>query len=128
MLFYPTPYLPTPSLNGLSLRRLFLLLTPGAYREDEGRYPDRDEDYVCHGGDVGREPDSIEERFRVDNQDEPADGGAHDTGRQYTDDVGRYGGRDQAAQEQRSDDRPGNLREAKAKQEADARANRDHEL
>src|SRR5215210_7760513 len=128
MLFYPTPYLPTPSLNGLSLRRLFLLLTPGAYGEDEGRYPDRNEDYVCHGGDAGREPDSIEERLRVDDQDEPADGGAHDTGRQYADDVGCYWGCDQAAQELCSDDRPRNVREFTAKQDADARANGDHEL
>src|SRR5215210_3488848 len=80
------------ALDGLASRRLFLLLAPGAYREDERRDPDRNEEDVGHGGHAGREPDRAEERVSVDDQDEPAHGGAHDAGRQYADDVGRDGG------------------------------------
>src|SRR5215212_165415 len=101
------------ALDGLPLC-LLLILTPGAYREDERRDPDRYEEDVGHGGDAGREPDGREERVRVDDEDEPADGRSHDTGRQYADDVGRDGGGDQAADEQCPDDRPRDLGEAKA--------------
>src|SRR5215207_4729337 len=115
-------------LNGLSLCRLLLILAPGAYREDERRDPDTYEEDVGHCGDAGRESDGTEERVRVDDEDESADGRAHDTGRQYADDVGRDGGGDQTAKEQGRDDRPRYLRQAKAEQEADARAHGDHEL
>src|SRR5919107_2446935 len=116
------------ALDGLSPRRLFLLLAPGAYREDERRDPDRNEEDVRHGGHAGREPDRAEERVSVDDQDEPAHGGAHDAGRQYADDVGRDGGGDQTTEEQGSYDRPWHLRQAEAEQETDARANGDNEL
>src|SRR5919112_3127737 len=116
------------ALDGLSFRRFFLLLAPGAYREDERRDPDRNEEDVGHGGHAGREPDRAEERVSVDDQDEPAHGGAHDAGRQYADDVGRDGGGDQTTEEQGSYDRPRHLRQAEAEQEADARANGDNEL
>src|SRR5215210_5995785 len=116
------------ALDGLASRRLFLLLAPGAYREDERRDPDRNEEDVGHGGHAGRESDRAEERVSVDDQDEPAHGGAHDAGRQYADDVGRDGGGDQTTEEQGSYDRPRHLRQTKAEQEADARANGDHEL
>src|SRR5215218_3489032 len=79
------------ALDGLSFRRLFLLLAPGAYSEDERRDPDRNEEDVGHGGEAGREPDRTEEGVRVDDQDEPAYRGTHDTRRQYADDVGRDG-------------------------------------
>src|SRR5215212_1259823 len=115
------------ALDGLSLC-LLLILTPGAYREDERRDPDRNEENVGHGGDAGREPDGGEERVRVDDEDEPADGRAHDTSWQYADDVGRDGGGDETAEEQGRDDRPRYLSQAKAKQEADTRAHGDHEL
>src|SRR5919107_2245421 len=116
------------ALDGLSPRRLFLLLAPGAYREDERRDPDRNEEDVGHGGHAGREPDRTEERVSVDDQDEPAYGGAHDAGREYADDVGRDGGGAQTTEEQGSYDRPRHLRQAEAEQEADARANGDNEL
>src|SRR5687768_16353634 len=76
-------------LDGLTLRRLFLILAPGAYREDERRDPDCYDEDEGHGGEAGREPDGTEERVRVDDEDEPADGRTHDTRRQYANDVGR---------------------------------------
>src|SRR5215211_3373983 len=115
-------------LDGLSLYRLFLILAPGAYREGERRGPDRYDEDEGHGGEAGREADGTEERVRVDDEDEPADGGTHDTCRQYANDVGCDGGGDQTAEEQSPNDRPRHLRQAKAEQEADARANGDHEL
>src|SRR5215204_6568229 len=115
-------------LDGLSFHRLFLILAPGAYREGERRDPDRYDEDEGHGGEAGREADGTEERVRVDDEDEPADGGTHDTCRQYANDVGRDGGGDQTAEEQSPNDRPRHLRQAKAEQEADARAYGDHEL
>ena len=52
-------------LDGLSLRCIFLLLAPGAYREDERRDPDRDEHDIGHGGKATRESYSVEERVCV---------------------------------------------------------------
>src|SRR5215211_1664707 len=115
-------------LDGLSLYRLFLILAPGAYGEGERRDPDRYNEDEGHSGQAGREPDGTEERVRVDDEDKPADRGTHDTRRQYADDVGRNGGGDQTAEEQSRNDRPRHLRQAEADQEADARANGDHEL
>src|SRR5688572_1384295 len=115
-------------LDGLSLYRLFLVLAPGANREGERRDPDRYDEDEGHGGEAGREPDGTEERVRVDDEDEPADGRTHDTRRQYANDVGRNGGGDQTTDEQGPDYRPRHLRQAEAEQEAYARANGDHEL
>src|SRR5215213_687468 len=119
---------PLCALYGLSPCRLLLLLAPGADREDERRDPDRNEEDVGYGGHAGREADGTEERVSVDDQDEPAYGGAHDAGRQYADDVGRDGGGDQTTEEQGPYDRPRHLCEAKSEEEPDARAHGDHEL
>src|SRR5215211_3534253 len=120
----------TPSrvLEGLSLYRSFLILAPGAYREGERRDPDPYDEDVGHGGEAGREPDGTEERIRVYDEDKATDGSTHYTCRQYADDIRRNGGGDQTADEQSRNDRPRHLRQAEAEQEADARANGDHEL
>src|SRR5215212_3809169 len=68
-------------LDGLSFWRLLLILAPGDYREGERRYPDRDEEDIGDGGEAGREPDGREKRVRVDDEDETADGRAHDSSR-----------------------------------------------
>src|SRR5688572_22505866 len=115
-------------LDGLSLYRLFLVLALGAYGEGERRDPDRYDEDEGHGGEAGREPDGTEERVRVDDEDKAADGSTHDTCGQYADDIRRDGGGDQTAEEQSRNDRPRHLRQAEADQEADARANGDHEL
>src|SRR5215207_8754000 len=115
-------------LDGLSFHRLFLILAPGAYREGERRDPDRYDEDESHGGEAGREPDGTEERVRVDDEDEPADGGTHDARRQYAHDVGRIGSDKQTADEQGCNYRPRHLGQAEAEQEANARANGDHEL
>src|SRR5215218_4591809 len=115
-------------LDGLSLRRLFLILASSAYREGYHRDPDPYDEDEGHGGDAGRKPDGTEERVRVYDEDKAADGSTHYTCRQYADDIRRNGGGDQTADEQSRNDRPRHLRQAEAEQEADARANGDHEL
>src|SRR5829696_9410019 len=119
---------PLCALYGLSPCRLLLLLAPGADREDERRDPDRNKEDVGYGSHAGREPDGTEERVSVDDQDEPAYGGAHDAGWHDAHDVCGYRGGHDAAEKERPDDRPRHLRQAEAEQETDARAEGHEEL
>src|SRR3712207_4937421 len=106
----------------MALRRRPLLLAVHHYRVGERRYPDHDDEGVEEQGGRTLDTDGPHEGPHVGDEDDAADRRAQDAGRQDTNDVGRYRRGDDAADEQRPDDLPWDLREAEREEEPDAGA------
>src|SRR5215216_274291 len=107
-------------LGRLALRYSPLLLAVHHYRVGERRDPHHYYKDVDQERKAPTYPDGFQERLHVDDEDEAADSGAHDASWQDANDPGRYRRRDEAADQQRSDQLPRNVREAEGDKEPEA--------
>src|ERR687893_1213800 len=89
------------------------LLAVDPNREDECGDPDGHDEYVDQDGESAADTDGPEERPHVCDEDDAADCGSEDAGRQDAYDVSGYRGGDDATEQQGPDDRPRDFGEAK---------------
>src|SRR5215203_122939 len=97
-------------------------------RVGEGGDPDGNDRDVDQNSERTADAHGPEERLHVRDEDDAADGGAEDAGRQDAHDVGGYRGGYAAAEQERPDDSPRDLGEGEGQEKADARAEGDEEL
>src|SRR5829696_7756438 len=100
--------------------RVYLLPAIHHYRVHQRHDPDHHDQGVEEHGRRTLDPDSLKKGLHVDDEDEATDSGAHDPSGQDTNDPGRYRRRDNSADQQRSDQLPGDIGEAQGDEEPSA--------
>src|SRR4028118_1792784 len=117
----------------MSLRRLGLrtdgpVAADSHNSEDHRREPNADDQDITGGRQGAGHANGFEERLHVDYEDDAGDRRPEDARREQPDDKGRQWRREESTDEQRADHGPGDLGEAEADEEAQARAQRHNEL